>query len=173
MTVGIAGRPPAAPVRHAHCSWCGAAFATGQPWPRHCATCEQTSYLNPTPVAVAVQPVGDGLLVVRRGIPPAVGRLALPGGFIDMGESWQAAAVRELREETGILADPDEVRLFDTLSAPDGTLLVFGLLPAITPAEVPASAANDETMGWLVLDGPTGLGFDLHTRVADRYFAGR
>jgi ADP-ribose pyrophosphatase YjhB (NUDIX family) len=154
---------PARPVRHAHCSWCGAAFTAAQPWPRACAACGQTSYLNPTPVAVAVQPVDNGLLVVRRGIPPAVGRLALPGGFIDAGESWQAATVRELREETGLTANPDGVRVFDTWSAPDGTLLVFGLLPAITAADVPTSAANDETQGWQVLDGPTGLGFDLHT----------
>jgi ADP-ribose pyrophosphatase YjhB (NUDIX family) len=129
------------------------------------------SYLNPTPVAVAIQPVGAGLLVVRRGIPPGVGRLALPGGFIDLGETWQGAAVRELQEETGVVADPNDVRLFDTLSAPDGALLVFGLLPAITSDDVPESAANDETQGLLVLDAPTGLAFDLHTRVADRWFA--
>jgi ADP-ribose pyrophosphatase YjhB (NUDIX family) len=158
-------------VRHSHCSWCGAAFDPDAGWPRQCAACGQTSYLNPTPVAVAVQPVDGGLLVVRRGIPPAVGRLALPGGFIDLGESWQAATVRELFEETGLVARSDAVRHFDTLSAPDGTLLVFGLLPPVSAADIPLSAANDETQGWLVLDRPTGLGFDLHTRVADRWFA--
>jgi 8-oxo-dGTP pyrophosphatase MutT (NUDIX family) len=42
--------------------------------------------------------------VVRRAIPPARDTLALPGGFIDYGESWQNAAARELREETGIVS---------------------------------------------------------------------
>ena len=122
---------------------------------------------------MAVQPVGAGLLVVRRGIPPARDTLALPGGFIEVDETWQAAAVRELSEETGLRTRPRDGTPVRHVSAPDGTLLIFGLLPAVTAAEVPASAANDETLGWLVLDGPTGLGFDLHTRVADRYFAGR
>ena len=129
-----------------------------------------TSYLNPKPVAVAVQPVGAGLLVVRRGIPPAEKLLALPGGYIDVDETWQVAAVRELAEETGLRADPSAVRLFDTLSAPDGTLLVFGLLPAID--ELPDFVANSETLGLEVLTKPEPLGFDLHTRVADRWFAG-
>jgi ADP-ribose pyrophosphatase YjhB (NUDIX family) len=129
-----------------------------------------TSYLNPKPVAVAVQPVGAGLLVVRRGIPPAEELLALPGGYIDVGETWQAAAVRELAEETGLLVDSSVVSLFDTVSAPDGTLLVFGLLPGID--ELPEFVPNEETLGVEVLSGPATLGFDLHSRVAGRWFAG-
>jgi ADP-ribose pyrophosphatase YjhB (NUDIX family) len=157
------------PDRYAHCTFCGARFVPNQAWPRRCGACGETSYLNPKPVAVALQPVGPGLMVVRRGIPPALDRLALPGGFIDVGETWQQAAVRELSEETGLLADAGAVRLFDTRSAPDGTLLVFGLLPAI--AALPAFRANHETRGLDVIGEPTELGFSLHTEVADRYFA--
>jgi ADP-ribose pyrophosphatase YjhB (NUDIX family) len=155
--------------RYAHCTFCGARFTTGQRWPRRCHACGETSYLNPKPVAVALQPVGAGLLVVRRGIPPAQDRLALPGGFVEVDETWQEAAVRELSEETGRQADPTSVRLFDTISAPDGTLLVFGLLPAI--AALPEFRANGETLGLEILTGPTELGFSLHTQVANRYFA--
>jgi ADP-ribose pyrophosphatase YjhB (NUDIX family) len=160
--------------RYAHCTFCGARFTPRQPWPRRCPACGETSYLNPKPVAVALLPVGaglpiPGLLAVRRGIPPALDRLALPGGFVEVHETWQEAAVRELSEETGLQADQATVRLFDALSAPDGTLLVFGLLPAI--AAVPEFRANDETLGLEILNGPTELGFSLHTQVANRYFA--
>jgi ADP-ribose pyrophosphatase YjhB (NUDIX family) len=157
------------PDQYAHCTFCGARFPPGRPWPRRCGACGVTSYLNPKPVAVAVQPIGAGLLVVRRAIPPAEDSLALPGGYIDVGETWQAAAVRELAEETGLRADPSSVRLYDTLSAPDGTLLVFGLLPAIDG--LPDFVPNAETVSLQILTEPAPLGFDLHTRVADRWFA--
>ncbi|HEU4349979.1 MAG TPA: NUDIX domain-containing protein [Actinoplanes sp.] len=157
------------PDRYAHCTFCGARFTPGQPWPRRCAACGETSYLNPKPVAVVLQPVGPGLLVVRRGIPPARDRLALPGGYIDVGETWQEAAVRELAEETGLAAEPSAVRLFDVSSAPDQTLLVFGLLP---PVDAPPPSGSAETLGYDIIDRPTELGFGLHTRAADRWFAG-
>ena len=160
------------PDRFAHCTFCGARFTPGLAWPRRCGACGESSYLNPKPVAVAVQPVAGGLLVVRRGIPPAVGRPALPSGYVDIGETWQAAAVRELFEETGLGADPSGVRLFDTISAPDGTLLVFALLPALDSTSwLPPPAPNDESEGWEIITGPTELAFGIHTAVAARYFA--
>jgi 8-oxo-dGTP pyrophosphatase MutT (NUDIX family) len=159
------------PDLYAHCTFCGARFTPGRPWPRRCGACGETSYLNPKPVAVVLQPVGNGLLVIRRGIPPAGDKLALPGGYIDVGESWETAAVRELLEETGLKADPAAVRLYDAISAPDGTLLIFGLLPPIDA--LPDFVPNSETLGRQVLTSPEPLGFDLHTRVADRWFAER
>src|SRR5205085_2744337 len=69
----------------------------------------------------------DGVLAVRGAIEPRKGQLALPGGFVDLGESWQQAGARELREETGIVIDPGEIRDFRVLSAPDGTVLIFGV----------------------------------------------
>ena len=167
---------PESPVldKHMHCTFCGARFTRGQPWPRRCGACGETSYLNPKPVAVAVQPVGAGLLAVRRGIPPARELLALPGGYIEVDETWQTGAIRELSEETGLKADPASVRLYDTVSAPDGTLLVFALLPPVASASLlPASQPNDESLGWEVLYGPTELGFGIHPAVANRFFAER
>ncbi len=162
------------PLRlHTHCSYCGVAYGTEQPWPRVCAACGNTTYRNPLPVAVLVLPVDGGALTIRRAIPPRQGQLALPGGFIDHGEAWQAAAVRELREETGIVIAADEVTLFDVHSAPDGTVLIFGTVPPRRVGDLPVFVANTEVSERVVIARPETLAFPLHTRVVERWFAAR
>lgn len=162
----------ATPLRlHTHCSYCGAASATEQSWPRTCGACGNITYRNPLPVAVLVLPVDGGVLTVRRSIPPRQGQLALPGGFIDHGEAWQAAAVRELREEAGITIPAEEVTLFDVHSAPDGTVLIFGVVPPRRAHDLPAFVANSEVGERVVITGPQPLAFPLHTRVVERWFA--
>jgi ADP-ribose pyrophosphatase YjhB (NUDIX family) len=160
-------------MRNSHCSFCGTPFGDRQAWPRTCATCGNTSYLNPVPVAVLLLPVDDGLLTIRRGVEPRAGELALPGGFIDHGESWQAAAVRELREEAGIVVDATAVELFDVQSAPDGTVLIFALAPPLASAALPAFTTTNETTERLVVDQPLDLAFPLHTNAVRTYFARR
>lgn len=169
--------PTRPPVKDSHCSFCGSAYPPGAPWPRTCARCARTVYRNPLPVAVALQPVRDGdrtgLVVIRRAIEPSRGLLALPGGFVDHGETWQQAVVRELAEETGIPADPGQVRLADVLSDTDGYLLVFGLLPLRDADGLPPFTPTAETTARQVLTAPAELGFPLHTAAARAWFAGR
>lgn len=162
---------------HTHCGSCGALYPADAGWPRTCAVCGAVAYRNPLPVAVALLPVtdtaGTGLVVITRTIEPRRGGTALPGGFIDHREAWQHALVRELREETGIDAAEDDVRLADTLSSPDGHLLVFGLLPERPATGLPPSVPTDETDGWHLLRGPGELAFPLHTEAVRAWFAGR
>jgi ADP-ribose pyrophosphatase YjhB (NUDIX family) len=157
--------------RNSHCSYCGHPFEADQPWPRRCVNCQKVSYINPLPVAVILLPVDGGLLTVRRGIEPRRGWLALPGGFINLGESWQAAAARELYEETGINVAPQEIEQFRVLSAPDGTLLVFGLAKAKIAAELPSFEPSDEATEQVIIKAPTELAFSLHNQVVQEYFA--
>ncbi len=156
--------------KNSHCSYCGTAFAADAMWPRRCDYCGNTTYSNPLPVSVVLLPIDGGLLLVRRTQEPQAGRWALPGGFIETGETWQEAGAREMREETGYEIDPAGITLFDTRSAPDGTLLVFGLAPALSSTSLPPFTASRETSEALIAMWPMELAFSTHTETAARYW---
>lgn len=155
---------------HEYCSYCGAAFQTSK-WPRRCSSCHKVTYRNPTPVAVMLIPVGEGLLTIRRGVEPQKGQLALPGGFIDYGESWQEAAAREVLEETGITLVPDEIELFSVMSPPRGEhVIIFGIYDTFLEDGLPAFTPSEECSERLVIHEPIELAFSLHTQIAKEFF---
>ncbi len=161
-------------TQHSHCSYCGHPFEIDQAWPRVCAACGNTSFLNPLPVAVVLLPVDDGVLAVRRNIEPQIGRLALPGGYINRGESWQQAGARELLEETGVVIQPEGLREFRVKSAPRGTtLMIFGEAPALRSQDLPRFVPNAETQEICLLTAPQELAFSTHTETLQEYFASR
>jgi ADP-ribose pyrophosphatase YjhB (NUDIX family) len=158
-------------ARDSHCSFCGHRYEADLAWPRTCAGCGGTTYKNPLPVAVVLVPVGGGLLAVRRGIPPAVGKLALPGGYIGLGETWQEAGAREVFEETGVRIDPAGIDDFRVRSASDGTLLVFGLAREIPESALSGLTLSEEATEILILRGAEDLAFELHAEAVRAFFA--
>jgi ADP-ribose pyrophosphatase YjhB (NUDIX family) len=159
--------------QHSFCSFCGRPFLDGQRWPRICGHCGSSTYRNPLPVALMMLPVDDGLLLIRRAAAPRQGQLALPGGFIEVTESWQQACARELREEAGVSVAPERIVDFGTRSTTDGYLLVFGLGPTMRSAELPAFRPNREAGDRLVISAPAELAFPLHTEMVQQFFARR
>ncbi|MCX8207834.1 MAG: NUDIX hydrolase [Methanothrix sp.] len=61
--------------------------------------------------------MNDGIVLIRRRNPPFMGCYALPGGFVEIGETVEDAARREVMEETGVNASL--VRLVGIYSDPD------------------------------------------------------
>ena len=154
-----------------HCSFCGAIFPPEQPWPRCCQVCGNTTYRNPLPVSVVLLPTEpSGLLLVRRTQEPQAGYLSLPGGFIELGETWQEAGAREVHEETGIMIDADGIMLYDVHSAPDGTVLIFGRAAPLAEDALPPFRASPETSEMKVSHGPEPLAFSTHTETAARFW---
>jgi ADP-ribose pyrophosphatase YjhB (NUDIX family) len=163
-------------IQHSHCSYCGTAYEPDAGWPRTCPGCEEITWRNPLPVAMVLVPVvrdsGTGVVVIRRDIEPARGELALPGEFIETGETWQEAAVRELREETGLRSDPATVKLIDVMSTA-GTINIIAQVAPMRATDLGESAPNEEVSEWLVIDSPIPLAFPTATIAVENFFAAR
>lgn len=69
---------------------------------------------NPLPTVDIIIEINDGIVLIKRKNPPE--GWALPGGFVEYGESLETAAVREAKEETGL--DIQILRQFHTYSDP-------------------------------------------------------
>lgn len=151
------------------CSYCGARFPVAELWPKACQQCGNTSYLNPLPVVVLLVPVGNGLVVARRNIEPQKGKLVLPGGYLDLGETWQEGAVREMYEETGIQIPADEITLYDVSNGLDNTLVISGLASR-QPRSCLQPFSSFETQEIALIEEPVELGFPLHNLLVRRYF---
>lgn len=84
---------------------------------RLCPACGNIYWNNPLPAAGAAVIDRNGhILLVRRAIAPRLGAWNLPAGYMEFGESAEAGAVREVREETGL-----EVELLGFLASAAAT----------------------------------------------------
>jgi 8-oxo-dGTP diphosphatase len=158
---------------HEHCHFCGTAYGNVTGFPRTCPECKQTIWSNPLPVAVVLVKMDDGVLIIRRGIEPAKGHWALPGGFIETGESWQEGACRELREETGLILPQGEIELIDALSVVQNRQIILFCKTRNRHARrdftfIPC----EETLDLRVMTTPEELAFSAHTEYARRLLMG-
>jgi len=94
------------------CPDCGAGVMPGDVGGNRryvCSGCGKTHYASPTVLVATYVCDADAVLWIRRGTEPGRGKWALPGGFMERGETPEAAACRELLEETGIDIAADEM----------------------------------------------------------------
>jgi 8-oxo-dGTP diphosphatase len=83
----------------------------------HCPYCKKQIqvYRNPVPTVDIIIEIGEAIVLIKRKNPPH--GWALPGGFVDYGESYETAALREAKEETGLAVK--NLQQFRTYSDPD------------------------------------------------------
>lgn len=113
-----------------------------------------------------VIPSEDGVVLIRRGSEPFEGQWALPGGFVEIGETVEQAAVREAAEETGLAVEI--ARLVGVYSEPErdprGHNVSVAFLARVVGGQMRADTDASEVS---VLDHrDVELAFD-HRRIVD------
>jgi ADP-ribose pyrophosphatase YjhB (NUDIX family) len=83
-----------------------------------CEGCGFLVNLGPSVLVLSLIFAQDQILLIKRGTLPYQGRWAPPGGFVEAGESLEAAAVREVHEEVGIRLSCEQMIPHATLSLP-------------------------------------------------------
>ena len=127
-----------------------------------------SNHRNPVPTVDAIIEVPGGIVLIRRRNPPP--GWALPGGFVDYGETVAAAAVREAREETGLEVQLTE--LFHVYSDParDPRRHTIATVFIGTATGVPVGGDDAaEAAVFTPQTLPAPLAFD-HARILDDYF---
>jgi ADP-ribose pyrophosphatase YjhB (NUDIX family) len=128
------------------CPQCGNRLAVrllkrGDPERLVCEGCGFVFYLGPKLVAGAIAELDGGIVLIQRDIEPGYGKWTFPGGFVERGERAEAAARREVLEESGLEIEVGEIV---------GLYTYEGQVPAIAvfAAEVTGGEPTplDETM---------------------------
>jgi ADP-ribose pyrophosphatase YjhB (NUDIX family) len=155
------------------CSRCGSALRLGPVEGEDrdrlaCEACGHIAYVNPRLVVTAFPVTERGeLVLLRRGIEPGYGSWAQPGGFLEVDETVNQAAIRETFEETGLLIEPGEIiGLYTRLEAAVVTIafearIVGGVairtpealeVATFAPEDVPWSGIAFKTTVWALRD---------------------
>ena len=93
------------PIDYRFCPRCGGPLdkrqiKSNEPKRLVCQACGFIFYQDPKVVAGTLFTLDGGIVLLKRGVEPALGKWVFPGGYVDRGESVREAAIRETKEES-------------------------------------------------------------------------
>jgi ADP-ribose pyrophosphatase YjhB (NUDIX family) len=138
--------------------------------PISCPQCghEVSIYRNPVPTTDILIRIDNGVVLIKRKNPPY--GWAIPGGFIDYGETAEHAAIREAEEETSMKIT--NLKLFNVYSAPDRDPRHHTISVVFTADGEGTPKAHDDAadIGVFTRDNlPSPLAFD-HAKILEDFF---
>ncbi len=128
------------------------------------------TFKNPFPTVDIIIEYGKGIVLIKRKNPPL--GWAIPGGFVDYGETLENAAVREAKEETGL--DVRLIRQMHTYSSPDRDPRFHTISTVFVAKGEGEPRAGDDAKEIEIFDRdtlPDRLVFD-HRKILEDYFRG-
>ena len=130
-----------------------------------------SKYRNPVPTVDIIIGYMDGIILIKRKNPPA--GWAIPGGFVDYGETLEHAAVREAKEETGLKVKL--IRQFHAYSDPKRDPRQHTISTVFIAEASGKAKAGDDAAEFGVFNKdnmPDNIAFD-HRKILNDYFIGR
>jgi len=123
------------PPEYRFCPRCGnpldsRVIKAGEPPRLVCRACAFVFFLDPKIATGVVFSYDGGILLAQRAIHPGYGKWVFPGGYVDRGETLEAAALREVREESGLVVRL--TRLLGAYSFPDNPVIVLAYAGDVT-----------------------------------------
>ena len=119
---------------------------------RVCPECGFIQYKNPLPSVAVVGVKNNQLLLIKRGIEPYKGTWAIPSGFIEEYETPEQAALRELKEETGLRGEiKNLVGVFREKSKMYGSVLII-VYEVNLKEGIPVSGDDAEEVRFYTID---------------------
>jgi ADP-ribose pyrophosphatase YjhB (NUDIX family) len=140
-----------------YCPFCGTHLSSKEKGGKQrpvCPNCGFVQFLNPVPGVVVVIEKDGHVLLGKRGGGFGKGKWGLPQGYIEFDEDFLTAAVREVKEETGLDVEIRSIiNVVSNLLSPKLQTLGITLLAGIKTGEL--CACDDlETLEWFPLLGP-------------------
>jgi len=153
-----------------HCVRCGAPLAGVPPT---CPVCHHVHYLDPKVAACTIFRWDGDLFLMRRGIPPGYGLWTFPGGYVDRGETVEAAAVRETREEAGCGVRLDDLLGLYSYPGQTAILVIYRAtvtdgIPRALSESLEARTFRDGEIPWDALAFPSTREALRHYLAAER-----
>jgi NAD+ diphosphatase len=132
---------------HGFCAKCGAASEVAQAgWQRNCPSCQTSHFPRTDPVVIMLVTDGNRLLLGRNAIWPE-GMYSLLAGFVEPGETVEAAVRREVLEESGV--QTGSVRYLASQPWPFPASLMIGCVVEATTTEITVDPTELEEAFWI------------------------
>ena len=158
-----------------YCSTCGAknthGFIDGNNR-YHCLDCKTIHYENPKPTATIICMKDNKILLAKRAYKPAKGEWGLPGGFMELNETLNGAAARELKEETYL--DGKVTRIISTCSHYEtifGDILLIGVEMKVTDFSMMQAGDDAEELNFFNIDNLPNIAFYCHNKFINEFKA--
>lgn len=155
--------------RHAHCPRCGALTEVVQAgWVRRCPQDGSEHHPRTDPAIIVAVTDPDDRLLLATGLPWPEGRVSVLAGFVEAGESLEAAVVREVQEEVGIPVD--DLRYRGNQPWPFPASLMFAFAARSTQTALVVQESELREAGWYTREelheGVRGGRLSLPSRVS-------